>query len=177
MPRSRFPLLDHHDDHEHTMTRQLANAAKRAVILLAEDDPGDQELTRRALADDASHVDLRVVGDGEEAMDYLLRRRDFAEPRSSPTPDLILLDLNMPRVNGFEVLEQLRAHSQLDRIPVVVLTTSRHHEDIVRSYDLGCNSFIAKPLAIGPFIEVVRSLGHYWFDLVNLPTGAGAGAR
>jgi CheY-like chemotaxis protein len=144
---------------------------RRAVILLVDDDPGDRELTRRALEDDALRVQLCTVNDGQEALDYLLRRNQFADPAVSPRPDVILLDLNMPRMNGRRVLEKLRENPDLDRIPVIVLTTSSHEEDIVRSYSLGCNSFISKPVEIGPFMQAVRKLGDYWFELVALPHG------
>ncbi|HEX4129206.1 MAG TPA: response regulator [Pirellulales bacterium] len=148
---------------------------RKAEILLADDDPGDQELTRRALAGDFDHVELRVVRDGKEALDYLLRRDKYANPVISPRPDLILLDLNMPRLNGSQVLEQLRKYHELVCIPVVVLTTSNHEEDITRCYALGCNSFISKPVAIEPFLEMVRELRHYWFELVALPSSTSQG--
>ena len=143
---------------------------RRAVILLADDDAGDQELTRRALQQDVLQVDLRVVSDGKEAMDYLLRREKYIDNDIAPRPDLILLDLNMPRLNGQRVLEQLRDDPDLDPIPVIVLTTSNHEQDIVRSYELGCNSFIQKPVEVQPFIGAVRQLGQYWFELVALPS-------
>lgn len=142
---------------------------QRAVILLADDDPGDQELTRRALQEDVVRADLRVVCDGAEALDYLLRRGQYEAPEQSPRPDLILLDLNMPKVSGRQVLERLKEYPELDHIPVVVLTTSSQEEDILRSYDLGCNSYITKPVNLNRFINVVRELGHYWFELVALP--------
>lgn len=145
---------------------------KPAVILLVEDDLGDQELTRRALKHESVHVDLRIVHDGEQAMEYLLRSGEFADPEKSPAPDLILLDLNMPRKNGREVLSDLRKNDRLSRIPVVVLTTSEQEADILRSYDLGCNSYIQKPVDIEQFTESVRRLGAYWFDVVTLPSNA-----
>ena len=142
---------------------------KRAVILLVDDDPGDQELTRRALQNDAFKNDLRVVSDGEEALDYLLRRGQYVDPDTSPRPDLILLDLNMPKVNGREVLRDLKQHAELAVIPVVVLTTSQQEADIVRSYGLGCSSYIQKPVDIKQFIDAVRQLRNYWFEVVTLP--------
>ncbi len=147
---------------------------KPAVILLVEDDPGDQELTRRALRHDTLNVDLRIVNDGEQALDYLFRRGEFASVESSPTPDLVLLDLNMPRKNGREVLAELRQDSRVSRIPVVVLTTSEQEADILRSYDLGCNSYIQKPVEIDQFIASVRKLGSYWFEVVTLPSSGQA---
>ena len=146
------------------------NSSKRVVILLAEDDPGDQELTRRALQHDVVRADLRIVADGEEALDYLLGRDKYAEPESAPTPDLILMDLNMPKLSGRDVLAELKEHADLCRIPVVVLTTSQQEADILRSYDLGCSSYIQKPVDINQFIEVVRQLGNYWFEVVTLPS-------
>lgn len=146
-----------------------ANQPRLAVILLAEDDPGDQELTRRALEDDVIRVDLRIVSDGEEALDYLRHRGAYAAAASAPRPDLILLDLNMPRLNGREVLQHLKHSPDLCRIPVVVLTTSQQEADIVSTYDLGCNSYVQKPVDIDQFIDVVRKMGNYWFEIVTLP--------
>jgi two-component system response regulator len=142
---------------------------KKATILLVEDDPGDQELTRRALADDVFQTDLRIVQDGKEALDYLHREGAFIAPEDSPRPDLILLDLNMPRVDGRQVLERVREDPEISRIPVITLTTSDEEEDVLRSYDLGCKSFIKKPVEIDKFIEAIRELQHYWFELVTLP--------
>ena len=146
------------------------NARRRITILLAEDDPGDQELTRRALRDDLVRTDLRVVEDGEEALEYLRREGAYADPTNSPRPELILLDLNMPRMNGRELLKILKANPDLCRIPVVVLTTSEQEADILRSYDLGCNSYIQKPVEMDQFVVAVQKLGQYWFDVVTLPT-------
>ena len=142
---------------------------KNATILLVEDDPGDQELTRRALEDDVVHTDLRIVNDGKEALDYLRREGAFTDPNTSPRPDLILLDLNMPRIDGRQVLEQVREDPDISRIPVIALTTSDEEEDVLRSYDLGCKSFIKKPVEIDTFIDTIRELQHYWFELVTLP--------
>lgn len=142
---------------------------KNATILLVEDDPGDQELTRRALEDDVVHTDLRIVNDGKEALDYLRREGAFTDPDTSPRPDLILLDLNMPRIDGRQVLERVREDPDISRIPVIALTTSDEEEDVLRSYDLGCKSFIKKPVEIDTFIDTIRELQHYWFELVTLP--------
>ncbi len=146
------------------------NYGKRVVILLAEDDPGDQELTRRALQDDVLRTDLRIANNGEEALEYLQRQGRYAEPGAAPRPDLILLDLNMPKRNGREVLKEIKADEELCRIPIVVLTTSEQEADIVQSYDLGCSSYIQKPVDIDQFIAVVRRLGNYWFEIVTLPS-------
>jgi len=148
---------------------KTATKAKPAVILLAEDDRGDQELTRRALEEGKIRNDLRIVEDGEEALAYLHRRGKYKDPATSPRPDLLLLDLNLPRVDGREVLERVRADSKLRRMAVVVLTTSRQEEDILRSYELGCNSFITKPVGMEQFIRVIHALEEYWFQIVVLP--------
>ncbi len=148
---------------------RTATKAKPAVILLAEDDRGDQELTRRALEEGKIRNDLRIVEDGEEALAYLHRRGKYKDPATSPRPDLLLLDLNLPRVDGRQVLERVRADSKLRRMAVVVLTTSRQEEDILRSYELGCNSFITKPVGMDQFIRVIQALEEYWFQIVVLP--------
>jgi CheY-like chemotaxis protein len=148
---------------------QSPGNGKRVVILLVEDDPGDQELTRRALQGDLLRTDLQIVENGEEALDYLYRRGRFAAREAAPRPDLILLDLNMPRLGGREVLAHIKHDPELGRIPVVVLTTSTQETDIVKSYDLGCNSYIHKPVDIEQFIRVIRQLENYWFELVTLP--------
>lgn len=144
--------------------------SRPAIVLLVEDDPGDQELTRRALQDDVIKTDLRIVCDGEEAMDYLLQQGAYTL-HTAPRADLVLLDLNMPKMDGRQVLMKMREHPVLRRIPVVVLTTSRQEEDIVRSYDLGCSSFITKPVKMEAFIQATKEIGHYWFELVTLPDG------
>ena len=153
-----------------------SEGSKRVVILLAEDDLGDQELTRRALQEDVVRSDLHIVCDGEEMLDYLFRRGQYEEPDKSPRPDLILLDLNMPKVNGREALKVLKQDIELSRIPIVVLTTSEQEADILRSYDLGCSSYIQKPVDIDQFVDAVRKLGNYWFDVVTLPPTSGVTA-
>ena len=148
---------------------------KPAVILLVEDDPGDQELTRRALTEGVFRADLRIVSDGEEALDYLHRRGAYADSDDAPLPDLILLDLNMPKLDGKDVLRAVKSHVTLRSLPVVVLTTSQQEADVFRSYDLGCNSFISKPVVADAFVDVIRELGSYWFELVTLPRYEKAG--
>lgn len=140
-----------------------------AVVLLVEDDPGDQELTRRALAEDILRTELHITVDGEDALDYLHKRGAYAGEGAAPRPDLVLLDLNMPKVDGREVLKQMREDEALKSIPVVVMTTSDQETDILRSYDLGCSSYITKPVDLLKFADVIRELGHYWFNLVTLP--------
>lgn len=113
--------------------------------------------------------DLRVVEDGVELMDYLKRREPFADPDSAPRPDIILLDLNMPRKSGREALREIKADPELRDIPVIVLTTSKAHEDIARSYAEGAASFITKPVTFESMCEVMKTLGEYWFQIVRLP--------
>lgn len=153
------------------MSDRPARSAREAVILLVEDDPGDQEITSRALEESDFPNRLHIVNDGEEALDYLLRREAYADPETSPRPDLVLLDLNMPRLDGKAVLKQIRATKELRRLPVVVLTTSRHEEDIMRTYDLGVNSYIAKPADLDQLSTLVKALEAYWFQHVVLPPG------
>jgi len=146
-----------------------ATLKRPAIILLAEDDLGDQELTKRALEEGKIENELYIVKDGEEALDYLFRRGRYTDPETSPRPDLFLLDLNMPKIDGRQVLEQIRSIHELRNIRVVVLTTSRLEEDITRSYDLGVHSYITKPVDLDQFFNVVRTLEEYWFQIVVLP--------
>ncbi len=138
------------------------------VILMADDDPEDVMLARDALAESRLANTLNVVADGEELLDYLYHRGRFDEA-SSPRPGLILLDLNMPRLDGREALARIKSDPNLRRIPVVVLTTSKAEEDVFRSYDLGANSYITKPVTFDSLVSVVRSLAEYWFGIVQLP--------
>ena len=148
----------------------MAVTLKRpAIILLAEDDLGDQELTKRALEEGKVENELYIVKDGEEALDYLFRRGRYTDPETSPRPDLFLLDLNMPKLDGRQVLEQIRSIHELRNIRVVVLTTSHQEEDITRSYDLGVHSYITKPVDLDQFFNVVRTLEEYWFQIVVRP--------
>jgi CheY-like chemotaxis protein len=140
-----------------------------AVILLVEDSPADQELIRRALEKLTIRKELRIVEDGEEALAYLFRRGKYKAPASSPKPDLLLLDLNLPRVNGYQVLEEIRADSKLRPMPVLVLTTSHQEKDIIRSYELGCNSFFTKPAGLDQLTGLVQAIEKYWFETAVLP--------
>lgn len=149
----------------------MVNRNKPAAILLVEDDPGDQELTRRALLDGDVPHDLYIVEDGEEALDYLFRRGAYADAASYPLPDLILLDLNLPKLNGKQVLEQIHGDPKLRRIPVVILTTSQQEKDIQQCYDSGASSYIVKPVAIDDFIRMVHCIDEYWFEIVRLSPG------
>ena len=139
------------------------------VILLADDDADDRLLTRDALAENRLANKLYCVEDGEELVDYLFRRGKYTDPETSPRPGLILLDLNMPRKDGREALKEIKEHPDLCSIPVVVLTTSKTHEDICRSYQLGVNSYIAKPVTFASLVELMKTVGKYWFEIVELP--------
>ena len=140
------------------------------TILLIEDDHGDRELTRRALRSCNSKATLHCVDNGEEALDYLQHKGKFQEANSSPRPDIILLDINMPKLDGRGFLRQLRRIESLSSLPVVTLTTSNNHTDINEMYSLGTNSFITKPSSIAQFVEVIKSLDEYWFQTVALPS-------
>jgi two-component system response regulator len=142
--------------------------AKPITILMADDDPDDRALTKEAFAESRLMNDLRFVEDGEELLDYLHHRGKYADPESSPWPSVILLDLNMPRMDGREALRAIRADPRLRGIRVVVMTTSKAEEDIVRSYDLSAASYITKPVTFDALVEVVRSLGRYWLEIVEL---------
>lgn len=146
------------------------------TVLMADDDEDDREMTREAMHDSRMFNPLRCVGDGEALLDYLYRRGRFAEPGAAPRPGLILLDLNMPRKDGREALAAIKSDPDLKRIPVVVLSTSKAEEDVVRSYELGASSFITKPVTFSGLVDVIRALGNYWLDVVELPGGeAGLG--
>ena len=139
------------------------------VILLAEDDPDDRMLTIRALQHNRLANDVKWVEDGEELMDYLYHRGSYENPASAPKPGLILLDLNMPRMDGREALQAIKADPELRRIPVVVLTTSHAERDVVQSYDLGVNAFVTKPVTFLELADALKVLGNFWFQIVKLP--------
>lgn len=147
---------------------------KPMPILLADDDPDDRMLAQEALDESRLANQLYFVKDGEELMDYLYHQGHYTErhPDGSdpaPRPGLILLDLNMPKKDGREALKEIKADPALRHIPVVVLTTSKTQEDIYRSYDLGVNSFVTKPVTFEALVELMKSLGKYWFEIVELP--------
>lgn len=146
------------------------NPLKETVgILMADDDADDRLLAERALREYRLNNDIRFVEDGEELMDYLYRRGKYSAPGSAPVPGLILLDLNMPRKDGREALAEIKRDPVLHSIPVVVLTTSKAEEDIVRAYDLGVNSYITKPVSFQGLVDVMKTLSIYWFEIVKLP--------
>lgn len=146
-----------------------ADGRPDVLILMADDDPDDRMLTRDAFAECGVANDLFFVEDGEDLMDYLRRRNRYTDPHKAPRPGLILLDLNMPRKNGREALKEIKSDPDLCRIPVVVLTTSQAEEDVVRSYQLGANSFITKPVTFDGLVDVMQSLKHYWLQTVAMP--------
>ncbi|MDQ1326885.1 MAG: hypothetical protein QG641_165 [Candidatus Poribacteria bacterium] len=142
--------------------------AKVAEILLVEDNPGDVRLTLEASKENKMFNNISVVNDGVEALAFLRRKGDYSK---APRPDIILLDLNLPKKDGREVLEEIKADDNLKNIPVIVLTTSQSEEDILRAYGLNANSYITKPVDLNQFIRVVKSIEDYWFSIVKLPPG------
>jgi CheY-like chemotaxis protein len=141
---------------------------KSMTLLCAEDDADYRLLTRRALKASRLENDVRFVEDGVELMDYLHRRGKYSEPGTAPTPGLILLDLNLPRKDGREALEEIKRDPDLRRIPVVILTTSSAEEDVMKTYSLGASSYIRKPVNMTGLVDIMSTLGHYWFDIVEL---------
>lgn len=137
-----------------------------ANVLLVDDCEDDIELVTLAIARAKLIIDLNVARDGEEAMDYLLKQKGYSEAR---TPDLVLLDINMPRMNGFEVLEQIKSNADLKKIPVVMLTTSREETDIIKSYNQHANCYLQKPLNFHSFVKMIEQFDHFWFSFVTLP--------
>ena len=147
------------------MTTQYS---KPIEILLVEDNPGDVRLTRESLYDARIHNNMIVASDGLEAMACLRREGEYAD---AIRPDLILLDLNLPRMNGFEVLNEIKEDSDLKRIPVVVLTTSQAEQDIIQSYNLYANAYVTKPVDLEQFVRVLKSIEDFWLEIVKLPNG------
>jgi two-component system response regulator len=136
---------------------------------MADDDADDRQMTKEAFEESHLTNDLRFVEDGVELMDYLQRRGKYSDPASSPRPGLILLDLNMPKKDGREALRELKADPHLKTLRVVILTTSKAEEDILRTYNLSAASYIAKPVTFAALIDVVKTLGKYWLEIVELP--------
>jgi two-component system, response regulator len=145
-------------------------SARPITILMADDDEEDRDLTGEALSRARLTNELRFVGDGQELLDYLRHEGRYAERGDdAPTPGIILLDLNMPKKDGREALAEIKADPRLRTIPVVVLTTSRDEEDVIRSYNLGVSSFITKPVTFGSLVDVMSAWGRYWLEIVELP--------
>ena len=146
------------------MSDQLTAAPVK--ILLVEDNPGDIRLTQEALKESKMANELIIVRNGQEAMDYLYRKGRYVD---KPVPDIIFLDLNLPRKDGREVLKEIKSDENLKKIPIVVLTISKDEQDILKAYDLHANCFITKPIDLEKFIEMVRSIEDFWFTIVKLP--------
>lgn len=144
----------------------LDRIVKPVEILMVEDNPGDVRLTMEALRESKLHNNLHVVKDGIEALAYLRQEGDYTD---LPRPDLILLDLNLPKKDGREVLREIKTDKEMGRIPVVILTTSRAEEDVLKTYDLHANCFITKPVDLEQFIKVVQSIEFFWLTIVKLP--------
>jgi len=147
----------------------MTRKTKPITILMADDDEEDRQLTKEAFVENLLANDLRFVENGEELLDYLNRRGKFTDPASSPRPGLILLDLNMPLKDGREALQEIKADARFKSIRVVVMTTSQADEDIAYSYNLSASSYIMKPITFEGLLEVVRVLGKYWLEIVQLP--------
>jgi two-component system response regulator len=147
----------------------MTNPKTPVTILMADDDPDDRQLTREAFEENHLANDLRFVEDGEELLDYLHHRGKYADPASAPRPGIVLLDLNMPRMDGRTALREMKKDPRFRGIRVVIMTTSKAEEDVVRSYDLSAASYITKPVTFERLVEVVRALGKYWLEIVELP--------
>src|SRR5687768_8016438 len=147
----------------------MRDHAMPITILMADDDADDRRLTQEALEEGRLINEVKFVDNGEELMDYLRRQGKFAPPAETPRPGLILLDLNMPRKDGRTVLKEIKSDPDLRQIPVVVLTTSKADEDVYKSYDLGVNSYIVKPVTFEALVDILQTLEKYWFEIVELP--------
>jgi two-component system, chemotaxis family, response regulator Rcp1 len=145
------------------------NNSGDAIILLVEDNPADQQLCLRAFQKGKININIKIANDGQEAMDYLLNHNSFSDKLQFPRPDLILLDINMPRKDGKQVLKEIRSNPDLKVIPVVMLTTSDQEKDIIDSYNLGVNAYISKPVRINDFVSAIEKLEDFWFSLSSLP--------
>ena len=153
----------------------MDRTGKAVIILYAEDDPEDRMLVEDAMEESRLANELDFVDDGEELMDYLHRRGKYTELSNTPLPGLILLDLNMPKKDGREALEEIKADPNFRRIPIVVLTTSKAEEDILRTYDLGVSGFIIKPVTFESLVSIMKTVSKYWFEIVEPPPQATRG--
>ena len=147
----------------------MRSGRKPIVILLADDDEEDRMLACDALAESRLSNEISCVTDGEDLMDYLRHKGKYTSPAEAPRPGLILLDLNMPKKDGREALREIKSDPELRQISIVVLTTSKAEEDIYSSYDSGASSFISKPVTFEGLVDVMKGLGRYWFEIVDLP--------
>lgn len=145
--------------------------SKPITILIADDDPDDRQLTKEAFAEAKLMNDLRFVEDGVELMDYLNRRGKFSDPATSPRPGIILLDLNMPRKDGREALTEIKNDPRFKTLRIIIMTTSNAEEDIARSYSQSAASYITKPVTFDSLVDLIRTFGKYWLEIVELPNG------
>jgi two-component system response regulator len=155
----------------------MTKTSSPITILMADDDADDRLMTKEAFDESRLKNDLRFVEDGVELLDYLKRRGKYADPASSPRPGLILLDLNMPKKDGREALKEIKADPNLKNIRVVILTTSKAEEDIYRTYDLSAASYITKPVTFAGMADMVKTLGKYWLEIVELPGDGNGGGN
>ena len=154
-----------------------ASSRRPLTVLVADDDEDDRSFICKAWSKSRAANDLRFVEDGEELTEYLRHTGRYSDPDSAPRPAVILLDLNMPKKDGREALREIKANPELRQIPVIVLTTSKADEDICRSYDLGANSYITKPVTFAALVDVLQVLGKYWIEIVDLPPKKIGGVR
>jgi CheY-like chemotaxis protein len=147
----------------------MTRSGSPITILMADDDSDDRLMVQEAFEESRLANDLRFVNDGAELLDYLFRRGQYSDPAKSPRPGLILLDLNMPKVDGRQALREIKAEPKLKNIRVVVMTTSKAEEDILRTYNLGAESYVTKPVTFASLVEVIKTLGKYWLEIVELP--------
>jgi CheY-like chemotaxis protein len=145
-------------------------AAQHINLMLVEDDENDVRITRRALKKSGLEGELIVTRDGQEALDYLFARPPFDDPAKCPRPGLVLLDINIPKINGIEVLRAVKEDATLRSMPILMLTTSTRQEDVAAAYAHGANGYICKPIQFSRFVEVIRSLGEYWSLVARVPT-------
>jgi two-component system, response regulator len=147
----------------------MTQARNPLIVLMADDDADDRLMAQEAFEEARLVNPLYFVEDGEQLLDYLYRRGQYTAPEAAPMPGLILLDLNMPKKDGRQALQEIKADATLRHIPIVVLTTSKAEEDILRTYDLGVSSFITKPVSFEGLVDIVKGLMRYWFEIVTLP--------
>jgi CheY-like chemotaxis protein len=149
---------------------ETSKKQREATILLVEDNPADQRLTIRAFKNANIKADIRIVNDGQEALDYLERKGEYSNQENTPIPDTILLDINMPRIDGKQFLKIIKNDKHLKTIPVIMLTTSDYERDIIESYQLGVNAYVSKPVQIEDFFEAIMGLENFWVNITTLPT-------
>ena len=150
----------------------IEHRKKKTVLLMADDDEDDCMLVQDAVREVFQSEDFRCLCDGQELMSYLLHQGIYADPETSPLPDLILLDLNMPRKDGRQALQEIKGHPLLKAIPILIFSTSQEQEEIELCYKLGANSYLIKPVSFDKLVEIVRCMSNYWFNIASLPPSA-----